>query len=277
MLYRVAVERQKDSGKNRNDLRDALEARAAIPGVELTSVVGWEVLYNRGMGGAGQRSRDQGRDGRRRFHEARREGAAGARRTAELAAASARFTRDRNRPTTIRISSYNSLADVHDTIAADINSAATPAERDKLWPLKWRANAWIYAAESYINADYQQVGSLIDKRGERATRAAALPAGSGGRGLCRCATASSKARLCDTPEARKVAVWSGPVIVRIETDVKGRVTKVVVLASVPIDTFSKTVVDAISTWQLKPAAGVDTSTCELSTRNYVYSTTFTMG
>ena len=277
VLYRAGQFRQKPNSDNREALMAALTTRASSPGIDMTSVVAWEALFGAAWSAGNWDNAIQDATQAAEFMKRDEKGVLARRRSAELFVAAARFLRDRNKATTIRYGSYNALADVHDAIARDID-AVSPGAAKQLWPLKWRANAWVNSAESYIRSGYEQTGSLINtnvkSRDLVDPRTSQLPPDESGLPLC---DGKFEGKSLQYPGSKEYKGLVGSVIARLETDVTGKVIKTEVLAAVPSDAFAASVVATTNTWRLVPAKGVDRSTCRLNTRDRTFSVTFTIG
>jgi TonB family protein len=198
-------------------------------------------------------------------------------RSAELHAASVQFIRGRGQIAQGRNNYYETIADVHDRIVADLEAASSQSDRAALWPLKWRAEAWTLAIESYLTSNYEQIESHISTK--LRPRELARPT----MGEIAEDPALAQIPFCDGefegkkmtyPSSKAYVGLVGSVIARLETDAKGKVVKVAVAAAVPGDGFGESVAKTLSTWSFKPAKGVDTSTCRMETRNRYYKVIF---
>jgi hypothetical protein len=256
-------------------LREALLARSQASGVDMTSVLGWERLY---------KSRWPKRDSM----DAERDAAAAAeffkrapvllvrQRSAEIAMSQAAFKVERTNDIAERNRAYFLMADTHDALSADIDRIKDPAVLKQLWPLKWTAEAWTLAMETYLGVSDKQVGSIISSKLK--TRKLVQPvadqypedAATGALPVC---DGEFQGRKVVYPRSKGFLNQSGVVIARMETDVSGKVTSVEVLASVPGDVFAEYVVSTLKTWTYKPSRSSGAS-CRLNSRNHTYKARF---
>lgn len=275
VLYRAASFKVSKGDGERTALREALMARNGAPGLDMTSVLSWELLYSSDSD-AGDWDNAMADANAAASFMARNSGLLVRQRKAELHAASTQFVKARGRQTQSRNDLYDIIADVHDSLANDIDTATSQSLRDELWPVLWTAQAWAIAVESYINSSYQQVGSNINS--SLSPRRLKLP---------RYAqhAESSPTPLCDGkfegkairyPESKQYN-GVGSMIVRLETAGDGRVIDVEILGAIPSEDFISGIVATMKTWTYKPAKGVDRATCRLSSRNHIYRGSFRIG
>jgi hypothetical protein len=275
VLFRAADYKLNKGDGQRNALRDALSARNDAPGVDMTSVLSWELLYAADWEAADWE--DAISDARlAAAYFAREKSLLVRQRKAELQSVSAEFVSARGRVTQGRNELYNAMTDVNDAIVDDLDAAKSNAMKAELWPLKWKAEAWAIAIESYINSSYEQVGSNIntslDARRLKRTQFAQYPE-------------TSAAPVCEGkfegqrlmyPESKKFR-GVGSMIVRLETDSSGKVKLVDLLAAVPNEDFVSNLVSTMKTWTFKPAANVKPGSCRLDSRNHRYIASFRLG
>ncbi len=274
VLYRAADYKAGKSDEKLKALRDALMARVASPGVDMTSVISWEALYT-GALSAGWQQAASDANAAAAFY-AREKSVLPRQRSAQIFSASASFVGGRNRSTAGKNDYYDAMADVHDAIVADIE-AATPGGKVQLWPLKWKAEAWALAMQAYLASTYQQVGSNIDTsldaRGLAQPKYAQVAEDPILAGLPFC-DGKFEGKAMRYPVSKEFKGLVGSVIARMETAVDGKVTKVEIMAAVPGDGFASDVSQTLSTWAFKPAKGIDTSRCRLQSKNQYYKVIF---
>lgn len=272
VLYRAADLKVKGSDEKRIALRTALNARMTMPGVDMTTVLSWELLYSAGWESADWEGAVADAARAAEF-SARNKSLIARQRRAELHGAATEFVKARGRQTQSRNDLYGKVADVHDRIVGDIEAAASKPLQNELWAVKWRAEAWAIAIESFVNSTYEQVGSLLDTslkprplvqpRFAQQTETAMLP-------LCEGELTGSAIRYPESKRFRGV----GSMIARLETRADGKVTKVTVLGVIPDEDFVSNIVGALETWTFKPSAGIDRASCGLESRNHLYKVSF---
>lgn len=266
VLFRAADYKLNKGNSQRDALRAALVARAGGPGMDMTSVLSWELLYTADW---------EATDWDNAIDDAKAAAAFFSRertllvrqRKAELQSASAIFVGARGRVTQSRNDLYTAMADVHDAVVADLVATKSASMRAELWPLKWKSEAWAIAIESYITSSYEQVGSNISTKLE--ARALIQPPFSE-------VPETSATPLCEGkfegerlvyPQTKKFQ-GVGSMITRLETGPDGKVTKVEILGAVPNEEFVSGLVNTMKTWVYRPAAGIDRSACRLDFRNH---------
>lgn len=277
VLYRAAE--FKLNGGERAALRDALLARSEASGVDMTSVLAWEVLYVADWSAGDWEAAETDALAAAEFFKRQPKGLLHRQRKAELTAASAMFLQGRNRVTKGRNDYYDRMVDINDAIVADINASASESDRKLLWPLKWQAEAWSMAMWSYLSSTYSQIDSFISTKVEARTLAqptmaqyaedpenAHLP-------LCEGRFDGKKLTY---PSSKAYQGIVGAVIARMEVASDGKVTNVELLAGVPLESFGESVVSTLKTWTFKPDKGQDRSACKLNSRNRVFGVTFRM-
>jgi TonB family protein len=275
VLFRAAE--FKLNGGERQALRDALQFRSEASGVDMTSVLAWELLYVGGWNSGDWEAVEKDALAAAEFFKRQPKGLLHRQRKAELTAASAVFLQGRNRVTKGRNDYYDRMVDTHDAIVGDINTAASDSDRKLLWPLKWQAEAWSLAMWSYLSSTYTQIGSIISTKVE--ARPLARP------NLAQYAEdpASAALQLCEGQfDGRKLSYPSskayqgivGAIIARMEVAPDGKVTDVEILAGVPLESFGDSVVNTLETWTFKPDKGQDRSSCRLNSRNRVFRVIF---
>ncbi len=270
VLYRFADFRIRKGDAERNALRTALVARNATPGLDMISVIAWEGLYVADWNASDWENAHSDAEAAAGFL-GRNENALTVRvRTAELQAAAALFLDSRIRIGPGRNSLYNSMADVHDRIVADIDVAKSDSVRVQLWPLKWRAEAWTLAIGAFLDSSYAQIGSNISTALEHRALAGAkfgqFPEDPATANLPQC-KARWEGPAVKYPEEAGYRGMVGGVIARVETDSDGKVLKVEIMATVPAEAFSARVIETYSKWRLRPEKGVAAGSCRLNSRN----------
>jgi TonB family protein len=279
VLHRVASFRLKGGAAERQALREALMARSTVSGLDMTSVLAWEVLYVAGWSEGDWANATSDAMAAAEFFKRAPQSLRNRQRKAELTAAAATFLEGRNRVTKGKNDYYDRMVDLHDAIVGDIDAATSDSDRKLLWPLKWQAEAWSMAMWSYLSSTYEQIDSHISTKVER--RALARPL------FAQYAEDPATAHLpvCEGRfDGKKLTYPSnkafqgivGGVIARMEVAADGKVTDVELLAAVPAESFGESVVKTLRTWTFKPNKDVDTSTCRLNSRNRVYGVTFRM-
>jgi hypothetical protein len=234
----------------------------------MTSVLSWEVLYVADWNAADWASAKADADAAAAFL-AREKSLLVYQRKAELQGASAFFVGGRSRNTQSRNDFYPAMADVHDRIVGDLNGANSESLRSQLWPLKWKAEAWAIAIESYTVSSYEQVGSNIstklDARALQQPNSFQYPEPASSR-LPVCKGGFEGERLV-YPESKRFE-GVGSMIARLETDQTGKVTAVEILAAVPDESFVSNLVNTMKSWVYRPAPGLEPGSCRLDFRNF---------
>ena len=279
VFFRVADLKLKDGGAERQALREALNARNAASGLDMTSVLSWEALYIADWNAGDLENAEADSSEAAEFFK-RQSTLVHRQREAEIVKAAASFLRGRSRITKGRNDFHDAIADVHDAIVSDINAATLPNARDALFEAKWKAEAWALAIASYLDSSYTQIGSSISTAREPRRllqpQFAQHPED----------PAVAQQPLCEGKfDGRKLVYPSnkqyqglvGSVIARMETDASGKVIHTEVLAAVPLKSFSDQVVRTMNTWSYKPAKGVDTSSCRLNSHNHTFRVIFRIG
>ncbi|MET0568656.1 MAG: TonB family protein [Hyphomicrobiaceae bacterium] len=262
----------------RGALREALLARNAAPGTDMTSVLSWQALYAAAWN-KGDWTAVTADVGAAAEFMKRQPALIARQREAEVLAAAASFIQNRAKRTSSRNEAYDVMADVHDAISGDINTATNAGIRTQLWRSKWQAEAWAAAIESYLDASYAQIGSNIST--SLKPRPLVQPASSQfppvASPLPRC-EGDFEGRKLTYPESKAYSGLVGSVIVNIQVSEDGKVTKADILAAIPSDEFGNRVVDTVRTWTYKPARGMKPGqTCRLNTNAHVYKVNFTIG
>ncbi|HEX5005927.1 MAG TPA: TonB family protein [Hyphomonadaceae bacterium] len=279
VLRRVAGYKMTGGEPERQALRDALAARSNASGLDMTSVLAWEVLYVADWNQGDWTNVEVDALAAADFFKRAPENLQHRQRKAELTAAAAMFLQGRNRVTKGRNDYYDRMVDVHNAIVGDLNDAKSEGDRRLLWPLKWQAQAWSMAMWSYLTSSYEQVGSNISTKVQE--RPLAHPV----RAQYPEDPASVHLPLCDGrfegkklsyPASKAYSGIVGGVIARMEVAANGKVTDVELLAAVPSESFGESVIKTLKTWTFKPDKGADTSKCRLNSRNRMYSVTFRM-
>lgn len=272
VLYRAADYKQNSNAEKRLALRVALNARMTAPGIDMISVLSWEALYNADWDNGDWDGAIEDATNAAEFL-GRNKSLLARQRRAELHAASTEFVKARGRQTQSRNDLYSKVADVHDRIVDDIAAASSKTTEAELWSVKWKAETWAIAIESYVNSTYQQVGSLVNSSLKprpliqptftQYPDSAPLP-------LCEGEFVGSPLRY---PESKRFR-GMGSMILRLETGADGRVSKVAVLGVIPDENFISNIVATIQTWTYKAAPDADRSTCGLESRNHLYKASF---
>ena len=277
VLLRIAeFKLTKGGDAERAALRDALFARNAAPNVDMTSVLSWQALYTADWNKYDWDNVAKDTTGAIELLK-RQPSLIPRQREAEVTAAAAGFIQNRAKLTpNNRAAVRDAMADLHDSVVADLN-AATPALRNQLWPVKWQAEAWAGAIESYMDSSYAQIGSNIStalKPRQLAVPAFAPVAEDAATAAIPVCAGAFEGRKIQYPDSRAFEGLVGSVIVRLETGADGKVTTTEILSAVPIDGFGARVIDAMKDWKYKAKS---TSNCRLSSRNHVQHVTFVIG
>lgn len=258
-------------------LREALSARTAAQGVDMTTVLSWELLYTSDWNTGAFDDVDADSNAAAGYF-ARSPQLKPRQRDAEIYSAAGSFLGGRNRLAQSKNSFYSEMADLHDKITADID-AATPAGAAQLWPLKWRAEAWTDAMWSYLSSTYEQVGSLtktrIEERKLTEPRLAQFEEDAGAAAIPVCKGKWEGVSNLHYPPSKQFHGAVGSVIVNLRTDASGKVIKVDTLAAIPADVFAQTVVENASKWTFKPDAGE--ANCRLNSNNRLFKAVFVIG
>ncbi len=279
VLYRTADYKVGKSKAQLEALRAALNARSSSGGFDMTSVVAWELLYTSDWSTGDWASATTDALAAAQFLS-RQPPFLSRQRSAEVHAAAAQFIQGKDRVSSGKNNYYDAMADVHDRIVADLNTSNNQSDRASLWPLKWRAEAWALAIESYLISTYEQVGSNISTKMQ--PRALARPLF----GEIAEDPALAQTPLCDGqfegkrmqyPANKEYSGLVGSVIARVETAANGKVAGVAIVAAVPGDGFGEAVAKTLSTWTFKTAKGVDPRSCRTESRNRYYKVLFRIG
>jgi hypothetical protein len=273
VLFRVADFKIRRGEKERTALRNALMVRSGAPGADMTSVLSWEVLYIGDWNAADWPNAVADADAAVSFFR-REKSLLVYQRKAEVHSAASSFVGSRSRITQGRNDLYDTLADVHDRIVGDLDATGSQALRNQLWPLKWKAEAWAIAVESFINSSYEQVGSNISTRlrprpllspklGQFPEEPSSLP-------VCRGSFEGAKLVYPESKSYEGV----GALIAQLETADDGKVVNVQVLAAIPDENFVSNMIRTMETWTYKPDAGVAPGSCRLNSRNRVFKVSF---
>lgn len=272
VLYRAADFKVGGGDQKRDALRTALNARMGAPGVDMTTVLSWELLYNADWesgdweGAVADATKAAEFYGRNKTLLARQ-------RKAELHAASTEFVKARGRQTQSRNDLYSNVADVHDRIVEDLAAATSKTIQAELWPVKWKAESWAIAIESFVNSTYEQIGSNFNSslkpRPLKQPMFVQIPESSP-MPVCAGEFTGKPLRYPETKKFRGV----GSMILRLETAADGKVTKVAILGVIPDEDFISNIVETMETWTYKPDDGIDRSACRLDFRNHLYKASF---
>lgn len=280
VLLRAADHYLENDDETRALLLEALEARRAEEGVDLISANGAEILYDgdwrKGDWNALAESAPIAVDLLSRGQQ----GLLPRQRRAELVDAAGNFLRQRNNLNNSRNSTHDVMADVHDRIVQDIDADENAAIRDRLWPVKWEAEAWADAIAAFLMSDYSGIDTLIKNKldprplanpqvgfVEEDPALASIP-------MCEGSWDGKRIRY---PTSRAFARTVGAVIIRMETDQAGKVVETEVLASIPLTSFSDAVQRAVDTWTFKPDRDADLKNCRLQGSSRILNVTFLIG
>jgi TonB family protein len=268
----------KQGEPERAALREALFARNAAPNADMTSVLSWQALYTADWNRFDWDNVVKDTAGAADLLKRQPASLLARQREAEVTHAAAEFIQGRSRQTPQgRAAVYDAMADQHDAIVADLNAATSPGMRSQLWAVKWKAEAWTGAVESYMRSSYSQIGSNISTAIKPRSLAkptsspvtedpaiAAIP-------VCEGKFEGSTIKY---PESKALSGLVGAVIIRIETAADGKVAKSEVLSAVPLDGFGERVTEAVKGWRYKAKS---TSGCRLNSRNHIFHVQFIIG
>ncbi len=277
VLLRAAELRLKTSDKTRDTLRQALFARNAAPGVDMTSVLAWELLYMSDWTASTWEESSKAATAAAEYLQRAGDVHAGRVSNAEVQAAAAAFMAGRVRQTNSRNDHYTRMADAHDRVIDRIDASTTPAARRTHWDAKWQAEAWAIAIESYLTSTYAQTGSLLNNKlqpRELKEPGAGQNPGSGTpESFC---SGDLKGPKITYPASKTYSGMVGSVIMRVTTDNTGKVTSVTELASIPSRGFAEGVRKSLSASRYvadsSAAAG-----CTLQNDDLVYRVMFYLG
>jgi TonB family protein len=268
----------KQGEPERAALREALFARNAAPNADMTTVLSWQALYVADWNRFDWDNVIKDAAGAVDLLKRQPASLLARQREAEVMAAAADFVQGRARQTPqTRSAVYEAMANLHDVIVGDLNAATSAGLRSQLWAVKWKAEAWTGAVESYMNSSYTQIGSVISTAIK--PRALAQPnfaqiAEDAGVAAVPVCDGKFEGRTIKYPENRALEGLVGSVIARIETDADGKVVKSEVLSAVPLDGFGDRVVETVKDWRYKAK---NTSGCRLNSRNHIFHVQFVIG
>ena len=240
VLLAAASFRLKSEDATRKDLLDALKAREAAAGVDNVSVLAAEALYkadwaagawDKASESSGLAWRLLGRAGPGLSYRAL---------DARAAFATSGFLSGPDK------ADYDNIADAHDAVVAEINAALNPQKRLSFAPMKYQLEAWAMSVGSYFHSG-QQTGTNIPinvKQRELAKLDQPMFPESVLTGD-QCQKADLQWPIARYPTGALYRNMVGSVIMKMDTDEAGRVTKWEVLAAVPARHFSKAVEDSV--------------------------------
>jgi TonB family protein len=249
MLLHMADLKVTESGEAREGLFKALQASSAMPGIDIVSYLAANVLVSHDL------SRDRWTSLRASAALAETMTGRGASYAAdsyryELVGAMAQFMDDRD------MGSYNGLLSLSSRLREAINKAPTDEAASALVPLFWETEAWsrtvasaLRAGKDFSSAKVDGVASLPPKPGDRAAR---LLYQQRPVGVCQVV------RSADSPKARYPASARfqglvGTVLLSLDLDAAGRVTKAVVLAAAPEKNFGDAALQAAQAFIYVPS------------------------
>lgn len=224
----------------RSDLFEALKTREAASGIDFTSVLAAEALYKddwskRSWGKAADAAelawRLLGRAGDQlapRALDAR----------ATYAAAGFLARPDKT--------DYDTIVDAHDAVVAHMNVSMDSSKRMAVVPLKFRLQAWAISAGMYLKSA-DQVGTImkfgIKERELASPTEAIFP--DGARKGDQCQNPILDWPKINYPATAEYRGMVGTVIMKVDTDREGRVSKWETLAAVPAQHFAREVENAM--------------------------------
>ncbi|MEP7211266.1 MAG: hypothetical protein ABI740_10550 [Alphaproteobacteria bacterium] len=268
----AAADYRLDPKSARDELSDALVARAMMPGRDNISVLAAEALYNGDWNSAAWSKSIKSADLaaglieragpalRPRFYRARISGAA-----AEFLASPT--PRD-----------WQLMADIHDAIIDDINATADPAARDALARQLYSATTWLTALHTFVHSNAHQTGSHISvevkERKLKELTAPLFPDVADPRPVCK-----GRATLgnFNYPSAAEFRGLPGAVLLKLDFDDAGKVSHAEVLGSVPSDIFANALVKASPGFRWVPDERQNLKACRLRRNNYMLSVEFLIG
>ena len=270
VLLAVADFRLAASDPTRSDLFEALKAREAASGIDFTSVLAAEALYKddwskRSWGKAAEAAelawRLLGRAGDQlasRALEAR----------ATYAAAGFLARPDK--------SDYDVIVDAHDAVVAQMNASMDPSKRMALVPLKFRLQAWATSSGMYLKS-MNQAGTIakfnLKERDLASPTDAVFPDGVLTSDQCE-DPALDWPRI-NYPAAAEYRGMVGTVIMKVDTDTEGRVSRWETLAAVPAQHFAREVENAMDGLRYRRGAD-DAPNCSLAATSRTVEISFRM-
>lgn len=170
--------------------------------------------------------------------------------------------------------SYDKMVDAHNEIVEDINATARSNDQDELVKLKWLSEAWSLAIEAAYSSYYSQTGTNI-KRDIKPRDLAKIKTPMFQRknienGLPYCNVELDHGGL-RYPSSASFRGAIGAVIVKLDFDVDGKVKDRELLASVPSQYFSDSVMS--HDFELKKS-DEESSECRMDLENYIFSVKF---
>ncbi len=266
VLASLIAYRIDDSPENRERLLFSLQERVALPDLDNISVVAAEFLYTDDWteGRLSEVGTTSGiaielldRGGAQTLTNKRR---------VQVMAGTANFLQKRD------TDSYYRLADLHDSIVNDIDSATDRYDRDILIALKWVVQAWVVASEGFLEINYSQLGSNIDTsvkpRPLKTGRTNYLDDGredEDSRPYCQIQLDLGNLRY---PASSRNRGLYGAVITKMDFDNEGRGSNPSVLASVPEEAFAENVIKSAPSFRITPAPEQNLDECRLSRINF---------
>lgn len=262
VLLAAANYKLDSGGSNRQDLFNALQARETSPGIDMQTVLASEALYGgdftkanwdgaRESAKLSQRLLERGGD---LFTQRALEARAIASETA--------FLGSRNPP------AYDEIVDTHDAVVAAIDSALTLEKRQALLPLKFRMEAWAFAVEAYFQS-VMRTGSSISKkvthRDLAYTQWALFQDTEVGPDHCRTTVDLGSLKDYENPTFRGIV---SAVILKVDVNDRGEITKSEILAAVPYQKFGEDVKRAVPSMRFKRAREAKPN-CTLAAKSLV--------
>jgi Gram-negative bacterial TonB protein C-terminal len=240
VLLAVADFRLAVNDATRSGLFEALKSREAVSGIDFTSVLAAEALYKddwskrswgKAAGAAELAWRLLGRAGDQLAPRAL---------DARATYAAAEFLAGPDK------TDYDKIVDAHDAVVAHMNASLDPSKRLAVVPLKFRLQAWAISAGMYLKSA-DQVGTItkfsIKERELASPTEAIFP--DGVRTGDQCQDPILDWPKINYPATAEYRGMVGTVIMKVDTDREGRVSKWETLAAVPAQHFAREVENAM--------------------------------
>lgn len=171
---------------------------------------------------------------------------------------------------------YADIADAHDAVIDAIDVTTGAADRKELISLKYNLEAWSNSVQTYFGVQ-QQTGTLIPRgvryRDLKTPATALFPEATPPEMSCKREFEQGQIRY---PESALYRGMIGTVILKLNVDHEGRITKPEVLASVPDAGFADALIGSIHTARFKRARDAQPG-CMLASPALVLPVVFTIG
>ena len=254
----------------RTELFNALKKREAAPGLDLQTALSAEALYMSDWGkGDWNKAWESAKLARTLLERGGSQLAPRALR-ARSSLVTAGFIKGR------QTQDYAEIVDAHDAVIDAIDVATNAADRAELIKLKFHLNAWAYSVQSYFDAS-QQTGSNIPRqvrdRELKKPATALFPETTPEEIACKMEINTGQVRY---PDSQLFQGMVGTVILKLDVDHEGRISKPEVLASVPEAGFADPLMKSIHSASFKRARTAKPG-CVMGTRSLVVPVVFRIG